>query len=237
VRTDAGLRVAALVPSASNAVLVEPDTSQTTPVRLASAFTNMSLVTNVTGAGGGASPNTDVALLWSTQSGVAAGVALWTLGTTVGQPYRSIEVLTVNEPIQAVLDVPPTGPYANLKVLAPQTGRGAGYFYVLDLLARTASPIHTTTSPTLTVAPDGLRMWAYDQGTNVAQIDFGTLNPVPLTTPAPISAVYDIQNTDDPTTRSLVAIDTQGTLGAVVFDAQSPQRTARTNPSLLLESP
>jgi hypothetical protein len=239
VRTDAGLRVAALVPSNSNAVLVEPDTSQTTPVSLAAGFTSMSLVTNVVSSapGGSAAPNTDVALLWSTESGVAAGVALWTLGTTVGQPYRSIEVLSVNEPIQGVLDVPGST-YGSLKVLAPQAGAyGGGDFYVLDLVARTASPIHTTTSPTLSISPDGMRMWAYDQSTNLAQIDFGTLNPVPLTTRSPISVVYDIQNVGTGSGRSLVAIHGKGALGATVFDAISPQATARINPALLLEDP
>jgi hypothetical protein len=244
VRTDAGLRVAALVPSTSSAVLVEPDTSETTPVNLSAPFTNMTLVTNVLGASasgpdGGAPPppNTDVALLWSTETGVAAGVALWTLGTTVGQPYRSIEVLTVAEPIQTVLDVPPPlrMAYSTLKVLATQTGGVGGDFYVLDLLARTASPIHTTTSPLLSISPDGLRMWAYDQSTDLAQIDFDTLNPLPLTSQTPISVVYDIQNVDHG--RSLVAIDAQSTFAATVFDAISPQATARTNVALLLEAP
>jgi hypothetical protein len=244
VRTDAGLRLAALVPSTSNAVLVEPDTSETTPVNLSAPFTSMALVTNILGAAvsgpdGGAppAPNTDVALLWSTETGVAAGVALWTLGTTVGQPYRSIEVLTVAEPIQTVLDVPPPPgmAYSTLKVLATQTGGIGGDFYVLDLLARTASPIHTTTSPLLSISPDGLRMWAYDQSTDLAQIDFDTLNPLPLTSQTPISVVYDIQNIDQG--RSLVAIDAQSTFAATVFDAISPQGTARTNVALLLEIP
>ena len=242
VRTDAGLRVAALVPATSNAVLVEPDTSETTPVSLSSPFTSMTLVTNVVGVAssqdGGAPPpaNTDVALLWSTETGVAAGVALWTLGTSVGQPYRSIEVLTVDEPIQAVLDVPPPPgtTYSPLKVLATQTA-GAGDFYVLDLVARTASPIQTTTSPLLSISPDGLRMWAYDQGTDLAQIDFETLNPVPLTSQTPISVVYDIQNVDSG--RSLVAVDARGPFAATVFDAISPQATARINVALLLEAP
>ena len=243
VRTDAGLRVAALVPSTSNAVLVEPDTSETTPVSLSAPFTSMALVTNVVGAappsmGGGApAANTDVALLWSTETGVTAGVALWTLGTSVGQPYRSLEVLTVDAPIQSVIDVPPPPgmPYGNLKVLATQSAGGGGDFYVLDLAARTASPIHTTTSALLSISPDGLRMWAYDQSTDLAQVQFDTLNPVPLTTQAPISVVYDIQNVDQG--RSLVALSAEGALAATVFDAISPQATARTNPALLLEAP
>jgi hypothetical protein len=243
VRTDAGLRVAALVPSTANAVLVEPDTSVTTSVPLSASFTSMALVTDVLGTAesgpdGGAPPppNTDVALLWSTETGVAAGVALWTLGTSVGQPYRSIEVLTVDEPIQAVLDVPPPpgATYSSLKVLATQT-EGGGDFYVLDLLARTASPIHTTSAPLLSISPDGLRMWAYDQTTDLAQIDFNTLNPVSLTSQTPVSVLYDIQNIDDG--RSLVAIDAQSTFAATVFNALSPQATARTNVALLLEAP
>jgi hypothetical protein len=151
VRADEGqLRIAVLVPSASTAVLVEPDTSVTTPVALASAYSNMSLVTSIVS---GASSKTDVALLWNEASGATSGVALWTLGTTVGQPYRSIEVLEIAAPIQAVLDVPV--PNSTLKVLATQANQGSGDFYVLDLVQRTANPIHTTTSPLLTIAPDG----------------------------------------------------------------------------------
>ncbi|MGO9839136.1 MAG: hypothetical protein ACLP1X_33555 [Polyangiaceae bacterium] len=236
VRTDQGLRVAALVPSTSSAVLIEPDTSVTTQVALASAFSSMSLVTNVVS---GTSSSTDVALLWgSTATGVASGVALWTLGTTVGQPYRSIEVLQIAAPIQAVLDVP--APNDNLKVLATQPGQGSGDFYILDLVQRTANPIHTTTSPLLTIAPDGMRMWAYDQSTDLALIDFTTLNPVPLTTDTPISVVYDIANAGGG--RSLVALDAEGTFGATVFNALSPQATSpqttpRRDVALLLEGP
>jgi hypothetical protein len=145
-------------------------------------------------------------------------------------------VLSVDAPIQTVLDVPPPpgATYSSLKVLATQT-EGAGDFYILDLVARTASPIQTTTAPLLSISPDGLRMWAYDQRTDLAQIDFGTLNPVPLTSQTPISIVYDIQNVDSG--RSLVAIDGQGPFAATVFDAISPQATGRTNVALLLEAP
>jgi hypothetical protein len=230
VRTDQGLRVAALVPAASNAVLVEPDTSVTTPVALAAAYSSMSLVTNIVS---GASSPTDVALLWSAGNGApASGVALWALGTTVGQPYRSIEVLQIGASIQAVLDVP--APNDNLKVLA--TTQGSGDFYVLDLLQRTANPIHTTSSPLLTIAPDGLRMWAYDQNTDLASIDFTTLNPTPLTTDAPISVVYDVASLAAHG-RSLIAINAQGTLGATVFDAVDPEASAHEDVALLLEGP
>jgi len=239
VRTDSGLRVAALVPAMSSAMLVEPDTSVTTQVALPSPYSSMSLVTSVVN---GPSSPTDVTLLWSAGSRASAtGVALWALGNAVGQAYRSIEVLQIDAPIQAVLDVP--APNDNLKVLATAAGQGAGDFYVLDLVQRTANPIHTTSSPLLTIAPDGLRMWAYDQGFDLAQIDFTTLNPIPLTTETAIAAVYDIANpvgacpSGMPLCRSLVAINATGTLGATVFDALSPQATARQDVALLLEGP
>jgi hypothetical protein len=232
VRTLDGLRIAALVPSMSTAVLIEPVMSVTTQVPLAAAYSSMSLVTN---AVTGSPSNTDVALLWSAGTGVASGVALWTLDTAVGQAYRSIEVLQIAAPIQAVLDV--AAPNDNLKVLATQAGQGSSAFYVLDLVQRTANPISTTASAFLTIAPDGHRMWAYDHETDLALIDFTTLNPVPLTADAPISVVYDIANPTAIGGRSLVAMDAEGTFGATVFNALNPIASARQDVALLLERP
>ena len=228
VRTDQGLRVAALVPSRSEAVLVEPDTSATTHVGLAAQYSNLSLVTNVVNA----QSITDVALLWSGGSGIASGVALWALGVTVGQPYRSIEVLDIADPIQSVVGVP--GANQRLKVLETNSG---GDFFVLDLLQRTAAPLHTTSVASLSIAPDGLRMWTFAVGgTNLASIDFATLNPVPLTTNFPISSAFDVKNSSGG--RSLIAVHAQGTLGATVFDALKPDTaTSRQTPAILLEGP
>jgi hypothetical protein len=229
VRTDGGLRVAALVPSKSQAVLVEPDTSLTTQVALSAPYAHLSLVTNVvssqTDTGG-----TDVALLWSDSS--SAGVAFWTLGKTVGQPYRSIEVVGVTTAISEVHDVPT--PNDRLKVL--QTA-SSGDFYVLDLLTRTAAPLSTMSTPALQIAPDGQRMWAFAQGsTELASIDLATLHPVPLTTGEPISAAFDVSRSDGG--RSLVAIHLEGTIGATVFDALAPDTaTSRTSSALLLGGP
>jgi len=238
VRTDQGLRVAALVPSRSEAVLVEPDTSATTHVALGAPYSSLSLVTNVL------KTPTDVALLWSGGSGIASGVALWALGVTVGQPYRSIEVLDIADPIQAVVDVPgsdgssPSSPprWGNpqLKVLETNSG---GDFFVLDLLQRTAAPLHTTSVASLSIAPDGARMWTFAVGgTDLASIDFATLNPVPLTTNFPISSAFDVKNSSGG--RSLIAVHAQGTLGATVFDALKPDTaTSRQTPAILLEGP
>ncbi len=220
VHTDAGLRVAALVPGAASAVLVDPDTSLTTRVSLPAAYDHLSLVTNVVsqGTGGGQSPAgvTDVALLWSSSTAGSAGVAFWSLGVTVGQPYRSVEVVGVTQSVQTVHGVP--APNDRLEVL--DSGGGSG-FYVLDLLARTAAPIETSTSASLTIARDGLRMWAFEPGgEQLAAIDLATLHPVPLTTDPPIADVFDVARADGG--RSLVALHQEGGVGATIFDALAP---------------
>jgi|HubBroStandDraft_1064217.scaffolds.fasta_scaffold02579_4 hypothetical protein len=231
--TDGGLRLAALVPSNSNAVLVEPDTSLTTTVSLDAAYTSLSLVTQALGT---PAPTVDVALLWGAPSGATYGVELWTLGNSVGTPYRSVQGVDVSQSIQAVDDVPGN---AQLKVLEVT---GGSEFVVLNLVTQNAAPLETSQSASLMIAPDGLRMWVFTpQGTNLASIDFKDLNPVRLTTDLPINAVYDVSRVDstpaDPQ-RSLVAIHQLGTLGATVFDALNPSPiTSRRADALLLEGP
>jgi hypothetical protein len=233
VNTFQGLRVAALVPATQQAVLVEPDTSETTPVALAAPYSSLSLVTNIVAAQGTTSM-TDVAMLWqgaATLSDGAAGVALWTLGDAVGQPYRSVEVLTVEDPITSVLDVP----HSDLKVLTTPPG-STHALYVLDLARRTPSPINITSTPTVAMAPDGGRFWSYQSGgMDLAAIDLKTLNTTPLTTTAPIDSLFDIAAPGG--ARTLVAFDAQGTFGATVFDALAPQTaTSHREVGLLLEA-
>ncbi len=236
--TDTGLRVAALVPSTTSAVLVEPDTSLTTQVTLPGPYAKLSLVTNLLSAGtnptSGGTGSTDVALLWGSANAPNSGVALWALGTTVGQPYRSVEPV-LSQPIQSVDDVPK--PNETRKVLEMANGGG---FFVLDLVARTAEPLTTVRAPTLSIAPDGLRLWAFARGgTDLAAIeDFNALNPIRLVTLLPIDALYDVQRTDDSSARSLIALHQTGAIGATVFDAKLPDNTtSRRVSALLLEGP
>jgi hypothetical protein len=232
VRTDGGLRVAALVPTTLRAVLVDPDTSITTQVALPAGYTRLSLVTSV--VGGTTSVGTDVAMLWAGINGATSGVALWTLGNTVGKPYFSVEVLGVSQSIQTVDGV--RAPNDFLKVLESANDNS---FFVLNLRSRTASPLATIGRATLSIAPDGLRLWAFARGgTDLAKLDFTNLKPVPLTTDTPIDAVYDVARPGAGGERSLIAIHTQGTVGATVFDARNPDATAsRRVPALLLEGP
>jgi hypothetical protein len=229
VHADGGaLRLAVLVPGSAAAILVEPDTGLTTPVALPQSYSNLSLVTSAVTAGAGS----DVALLWNGAD--ASGVALWTLGEAVVQPYFSIDVPGVSKPIRSVIDVP----NSSLKVLEPSDGSG---FFVLDLQSHQVSPLTTATAPTLSIAPDGGRIWAFAQGgTELASIDLATLNPIPLTDTAPIDAVYDVAGpmVDGLATRDLVTLHFQETIGVTVFDALAPDKTPpRHIAPLLLENP
>ncbi len=176
-------------------------------------------------------------MLWGGGTG-GSGVALWALGSSVQAPYRSVEVLDIAQSIESVLDVP--APNQNLKVLQTATGNG---FYVLDLLARTAAPLNTSSLSTLSIAPDGLRMWAFPQGLdNLTVIDFAqtnalaTLSPVQLPTDLGIDAVFDVARPGGG--RSLIALHETGTFGATVFDAINPSvATSRRASALLLEGP
>jgi hypothetical protein len=230
--TAGSLRVAALVPSTSSAVLVDPDTSVTTTVSLPAAYANLSLVTAVVNGTATTPATTDVALLWNAGANATSGVALWSLGNSVTQPYRSIQVLGATQPIRTAIDVPP--PNQARKVLQMTSGAG---FYVLDLLGRTAPPLTTAGSAALSIAPDGGRIWAFTpSSTELASIDFRTLNPIPLTTDLGISAVYDVARTDGG--RALLAMHAQGASGATVFDALNPvTATSRRTGALLVEAP
>lgn len=224
VSTDGGLRLAALVPSLSSAVLVDPETSITTPVRLPAPYQRLSLITDIVGEG----TASDVALLWNATTS-SSGVAFWSLGKTSGQPYRSVEVLNLGAAVGAVRDVPK--PRTELKVLET----GARGLFVLDLASRTAAPLTTLGSATVTIAPDAERMWAFEQGqSKLSSVDLKKLHPVPLVIDRSIQSVHDIARPDGG--RSLIVIHARGTYGATVFDARAPDTAfSRLHSGLLLE--
>lgn len=221
LRTDGGLRLAALVPQTKQAVLVEPGTSVTTAVDLPAAYQRVSLVTDQVAPGG----TGDVALLY----GSTTSVAFWALGRTSGQPYRSVEVVNIAGGAAQVSSLP--APNQDLKVLS-SSGTG---FYVLNLKSRTASPLTTLQTARVVPSADGLRLWAFGPGTtNLAQIPVSNLAPLPLPLERPIRDVFDLKRTDGG--RALLALDTRGTTGVTVLDAEAPDlRTARSFFGLLQE--
>jgi hypothetical protein len=227
VRTDGGLRIAALVPGKSSAVLIDPASSVTTNVALPAGYGSISLITDIVGAP--SSTGADVALLYGATS--QSGVAFWALGKTSGQPYRSVEVVNVNGSVANVLDV--ASPHQNLKVL--QTSDGSG-FYVLDLLARTAQPLGTSAQATLLTSPDGQRLWAYQKGGNkLALVTFTDLHVSPLPDlDRTIDSAFEVSRDDGG--RALFAIDTRGNVGLTILDANAPDLDqSRTIGGILLE--
>lgn len=224
VRTPVGLRLAAIVPTTRSAVLVDPETSITTIVDLPEPYARISLITSAVGGAAGS----DTALLYGT--GGSRGVAFWSLGRATGQPYRSVEVVSLSTAIGTVLDVPPPRP--ELKVLE---GTGTNAFYVLDLATRTASPLTTLGSASLHVSRDGKRIWAFERGRpSLAQVSLADLHPIPLPLDRPIDAVFDVARNDGG--RSLITIDGRGAGGATVLDALAPDTAAsRSYYGLLLE--
>jgi hypothetical protein len=222
VRTDGGLRLAALVPTASVAVLVDPTTTIVTSVALPAPYQRLSLVT---GGAGGTTGTADVALLW--QGGTAgAGVAFWELGQAAGQAFRSIETVAVGAQVGAVLDVPLAG--AALKVLGG-TGSGAQTFYVLDLAARTAAPLSISEPrTTLKVSPTGQRVWTFvPGGMALASTDVASKQVRSLRADSAVDDVFEIGHSSDDGTRSLIALHDGGAIGVTVYDVDAPDDSTR----------
>jgi hypothetical protein len=222
--TVSGLRLSALVPTLSAAVLIDPATTTTSQVMLPAGYRSLSLVTPppaVAGAAPAAAP--DVALLWNGTSTVP-GVAFWELG---GGPFRSVETVGIDGVVDAVQDVP--GKNAALKVLSTVGGGSiGGAFFVLDLSVRTATPLLTQTGDiTLSVSPTGARVWAFQNGSvQLAATDLpsGTVHALTVDTPA--SGLFEIARADG--THALVVLHTDGGgVGATVFDADAPKENER----------
>jgi len=227
VRTDGGLRLAALVPARASAVLVDPTTTTTSEVTLPAGYRNFSLVTATVAQTGatGAAAGPDVALLWNGTTS-QAGVAFWELGRAAGLPFRSIETVGIGGVVTAVSDVP--GPNGALKVLSTSASVATGgAFFILDLGARTATPL-LTESPnvTLSVSPTGNRVWAYQPGdVLLASTDLPSGRVHSLRVDSSVLALYEIGRTDGG--HALVVLHGDGGLGATVFDADDPNEAQR----------
>jgi hypothetical protein len=210
VTTDAGLRLAALVPSQQALALIDPATGISTSVTLAAPFERMSIVTGSVDPGGGG----DIALLWS---GSSPDIAFVALGGAVGKPYAAVQQLALDVPISAVYDVPK--PNDRLKILAATDGQT---FYVLDLVARTASPILASSGGvSIGVSPDGRRAWfASDVAPDIASLDLDDLHPRNLILALPVAAAFDVERKDGG--RALVAVHDGDDVGLTVLDGTAP---------------
>jgi hypothetical protein len=224
VRTDGGVRLAALVPGRRQAALVHPATTRVERVPLPAAFDRMRRITSADDAAAAAG---DVALLWSQTTSM---VAFWSLGRTNDQAFRSVDTLDLDARVDQVLDVPGEG-LGHRKLLQAADSR----FFVLDLELRQSFPMLASSELSLSVAPDGLRAWAFSPGsTRLAKVDLSTLEPTSLQIERPISQLFDIA-AGDGGERSLVAVHAGGARGATLLNAREPDTAgSRFYPALLL---
>lgn len=205
-KTDGGLRLLALVPSEKALKLVDPTTGVATSIALGAPFEKMSLVTNVVGP---TEAGSDVALLWS---GNVAGVAFVALGSTIGKPYKSVEVRPIDFPAYQVLDVP--APNSHLKVLM------GSQLSILDLLTRTITPFITSQSPNAFVSDDGQRLWISARGYEFAKVDLTTKHPQNYFLNQNIDDAMEVERADGG--QAFISIRRQGALSLSMFDAMAP---------------
>lgn len=223
-KRDGGLRLAALVPGKSAAMLVDPASSNVQEVKLPRPFDRIRRITDEISESSGE----DIALLY----GQTNTIAFWQLGTTTGTPYRSIDAYDIGINVNEVEDIPGT-PNPDLKVLRGATSGTTQQFYVLDLSERKSFPLDALRDLELNLSPDGLRLWAYDpHTTGFAQLTFDPLQPSSLYTQQPIVYVHDLKTARGGDERTAIALHLtpQGagqTLGATLFDGVDPS-TAKT---------
>jgi len=217
-KKNGGLRLAALVPSRSAAMLVDPSSSTLQEVALPQGFDKIKRITDDVVASSGE----DIALLY----GKTNTIAFWQLGTTTGTPYRSIDDYNIGISVDKVLDIP-GAEFADTKILV-NTSSGSQQFYVLDLKERKSFPLDVLRDLTLNIAPDGKRLWAFDEGFNsFARLTFDPLQPSSLYTERPISYVHDLATQQGPDVRSAIALHVLpssggNSLAATLFDGLDP---------------
>lgn len=233
VRTDGGLRLAAVVPLARHAALVDPKTTTVDFVPMPAQFSGLARVTDSIVD---ASDIADVALLWTSSEG---RVGIWQLDAAIGAPYNSIETFDISVGVGQVLDVP--GPeegacvesatcFAEYKIVV---SAGAGDFYLLDLNRRQASLMETNgRALAMSLSPDGERLWAFESDdVHFGQVRFSDLHAISLEAEAPIRGVFDVGRPNmgsaggDPARSAIVLHGGQG-LAATVFDGAEPDEAA-----------
>lgn len=223
-RKDGGLRLAAIVPDAKAAKLIDPASSTVLEVPMPAAFSNMRRITDAVSESSGQ----DIALLYGKNTNV---IAFWQLGTTTGTPYRSVDAYEIGINVGDVRDIPGDD-FADRKILASSSSGASQQFYVLDLTERKSFPLDVLKNLTLNLSPDGQRLWAFsEKDGGFAQLTFDPLQPASLYAQAPIDYINDFATPRDGE-RSAVALHflaSRGhqSLAATLFDGVEPS-TAET---------
>jgi hypothetical protein len=207
--TGTSIQLAALVPSQNELAVIDPDTGSSSDIDLGAPFQHLSIVTSEVGA---TAAGSDIALVWSESSAEIAFVSL----DSVGTPYRAVQQLSLEQPVKAILDVPPSASGGDpLKILV---GADNTTFFVLDLVARTASPIVATSNTMVTPAPTGNRLWLYSSPSDsLASLDLTTLHPTNFALSHQVDAAFDVVRSDGG--RAVVAVGNENDVSLTVIDS------------------
>ncbi len=220
VRTDRGLRLAALVPNLSTAVLFDPATSKSERVQFDSPYSGIARVTSAVDE---AAESGDVALLYSAS---APSIAFWRLGRASATPYASFDSYRVDTQVARVVDIPGDH-YGHLKLLV---GSNQSEFFLLDLKTRQSYPMQALSGFQLRLSPDGERAWAFPQGgQQFARLTFADTHPASFTVERPIADVFDVARRDGGHSAIVLHDFTEDVsdVGVTLFDAENPD-SART---------
>ncbi len=224
VRTDGGLRLAALVPTALRATLVNPKTIQSEAVELPAGFNQMTRITSDVAE---TPEDGDVALLW----GAGTDIAFWSLGETSSTPFRSLDTNSLSFSVEKVIDVP--APNSHYKVLEGASGSG---FFVLDLKKRQSFPLSTRTNGySVQASSDGERLWISRSGSSqFSTVSLDDLHPSELYVEPDVEGLFDIEQADGG--RAVVIVHQQDGWSATVMDALDPNSANTAHfPALELE--
>jgi hypothetical protein len=213
--------LAALLPNASQVVLIDPATTLGQAIDLPASYSRF---TRVTAEG---ATNGDEALLWGEN---VNSIAFWSLGEIGQQAFRSVEILELQVGIAGVLQM--TGD-TRRRLLETSAGQ---QFFVLDLERRQAFPMDTRLGNVeLRISPDGARAWAFSPGSyEFGLVDLQTMHVSSVRTDMAPDEIYDIEGRSN--RRIAVALHVRGGLGATLLEGDEPDGTAsRFYSNLLLE--
>lgn len=218
VQTDAGLRLAVLLPNETAALLFDPETSRSERVDFDHPYSGIARITRLVDD----IPETgDVALLFSDRT---ANIAFWSLGQASSTPYASFESYGVDNTVSTLIDIPGEE-FAHMKILASPN---QGEFFLLDLKSRLSHPMLSSPGFNLRMAPDGLRAWAflpYELG--IARLTFDDKHPITVAVERPVTDIFDIERSQG-SGRTAFALHTSSSysgapdLAATVFNADNP---------------
>jgi hypothetical protein len=232
VMTPDGLKLAALVPSRMQAVLIDPDTIVTDAIELPVAYQRLEKITDEVAGAEESGEAADVALLWAPGQRT---IAFWTLARTATRPWGSLDVRDTEISVSDATCVT-DDPEGELRSRWLLRGSGASEFRVLELQDRDVRRVLIANDPSFQVSlsPDGARVWIFSPGGSeeVSLADLGgdrlQIPTRPVYIERPVDTVLDIARGD----RGRAALilhraepAMHGSLAVTLVDAQNPVST------------